>query len=265
MFNKLYGKIKDRENLKSVLDEVRGDLSKLASHLPSDDRQLLEEHTDMVRQFERELKKSHTDDAHPTPILEEGIIEQNDQMPKISRMQTELLVSTFRADFTRIATLQFTNSVGQASMSWLGIPEPQHTLSHKPNSDADAQEKLTKINAWYASEIAYLARRLAETPEPEEVVLCSIIQPSFGQMNSVKATRIPTKISHGPSLAAGSDSKVAEWSMLVGNHIIDYCYPLLMAWGLQTCLDSAILTSVAMDPSRDCLSYKFWYQHFLSL
>ena len=166
MFNKLYGKIKDRENLKSVLDEVRGDLAKLASHLPSEDRQLLEEHADMVRQFERELKKSHTDDAHPTPTLEEGIIEQNDQMPKISRMQTELLVSAFQADFTRIATLQFTNSVGQASMTWLGIQEPQHTLSHKPNSDADAQEKLTKINTWYASEIAHLARRLAETPEP---------------------------------------------------------------------------------------------------
>ncbi len=120
----------------------------------------------MVRQFERELKKSHADDAHQTPILEEGIIEQNEQMPKISRMQTELLVSAFQADFTRVATLQFTNSVGQASMTWLGIQERQHTLSHKPNSDADAQEKLTKINTWYASEIAHLARRLAETPEP---------------------------------------------------------------------------------------------------
>ena len=166
MFNKLYGKIKGRENLKSVLDEVRGDLAKLANHLPSEDRQLLEEHTDMVRQFERELKKSHADDAHPTPILEEGIIEQNEQMPKISRMQTELLVSAFQADFTRVATLQFTNSVGQASMTWLGIQERQHTLSHKPNSDADAQEKLTKINTWYASEIAHLAQRLSETPEP---------------------------------------------------------------------------------------------------
>ena len=166
MFKKLYGKTKDRESLKSILDEVRGDLSKLANHLSSEDRQLLEEHTDMVRQFERELKKSEADNAHPTPTLEEGIVEQNEQMPKISRMQTELLVSAFQADFTRVATLQFTNSVGQASMTWLGIQERQHTLSHKPTSATDAQEKLTKINAWYASEIAHLAQRLAETPEP---------------------------------------------------------------------------------------------------
>ena len=166
MFDKLYGNVENRENLGSVLDEVRGDLTKLADSLPFEDRQLLEEHSEMVRRFERELKRNRKDDTHPKPILEEGIIEQNDQMPKISRMQTELLVSALQADFTRVATIQFTNSVGQASMTWLGIPERQHTLSHRPNSDADAQEKLTKINAWYASEIAHLANRLAETPEP---------------------------------------------------------------------------------------------------
>jgi hypothetical protein len=63
-------------------------------------------------------------------------------------------------------TLQYTNSVGQPFMKWLGIDEGQHTLSHEPNTNEAAQEKLTKINAWYAGEIAHLARRLAETPEP---------------------------------------------------------------------------------------------------
>ena len=96
MFDKLYGNVENRENLESVLDEVRGDLAKLANHLSYEDRQLLEEHTDMVRQFERELKRNRKDDTHP-PALEEGIIEQNDQMPKISRMQTELLVSALQA------------------------------------------------------------------------------------------------------------------------------------------------------------------------
>lgn len=125
-------------------------------------------------------------------------------------MQTELLVSAFQADFTRVATLQFTNSVGQASMTWLGINERQHTLSHKPNSDADAQEKLTKINTWYASEIAHLALRLAETPEPGGSGSMLDHTTILGQTNSEKATRILTKTSHGPSLAGGLDSKVAE-------------------------------------------------------
>jgi hypothetical protein len=39
-------------------------------------------------------------------------------------------------------------------------------LSHLPDSDTKGQEKLTKINKWFCEQLAYLAKRLAETPEP---------------------------------------------------------------------------------------------------
>ena len=166
MFKKLYGQTKDRESLQSVLDDVRDDLARLAAKLPAEDRRLLEEHAELVRNFERELASHHGPTSHPVPVLEQGVVEQNDQMPTISRMQIDLLVASLQADFTRVATLQFTNSVGQPSMRWLGFQDKQHDLSHKPNADAEAQEKLTKINAWYAGEIAHLAHRLAQTPQP---------------------------------------------------------------------------------------------------
>src|SRR5437764_522133 len=70
------------------------------------------------------------------------------------------------ADFARVATLQYTNSVGNAKMHWLKINEGQHELSHMPDTDREAQDKLTRINKWYCEQLAYLARRLAETPEP---------------------------------------------------------------------------------------------------
>jgi hypothetical protein len=77
-----------------------------------------------------------------------------------------LLVSSFAADFSRIATFQFTNSVGGAKMRWLGVDEGHHELSHHEDSKTESQEKLTKINKWYCEQLAYLAQRLAETPEP---------------------------------------------------------------------------------------------------
>ena len=166
MFAKLYGETRDRESMRSVLDEVREDLARVTAAIPAEDRRILEEHAALVRDLERDLANQRTAVAHPVPALEQGVIEQNDQMPRISRMQIELLVSALAADFTRVATLQYTNSVGQPRMTWLGVDEGQHELSHEPNSDESAQEKLTKINTWYAGEIAHLARRLAETPEP---------------------------------------------------------------------------------------------------
>jgi len=166
MFAKLYGETRDHESMRSVLDEVREDLARVTAAIPAEDRRILEEHAALVRDLERDLANQRTAVAHPVPTLEQGVIEQNDQMPRISRMQIELLVSALAADFTRVATLQYTNSVGQPRMTWLGVDEGQHELSHEPNSDESAQEKLTKINTWYAGEIAHLARRLAETPEP---------------------------------------------------------------------------------------------------
>ena len=47
-----------------------------------------------------------------------------------------------------------------------GITEGHHELSHNPDSDQKSQEKLIKINKWYCEQMAYLAKRLAETPEP---------------------------------------------------------------------------------------------------
>ena len=166
MFHRLYGQMKDRESMRSVLDELREDLATVSSALPAEDRRILEEHAALVRGFEKEMASHHAEVAHAVPVLEQGLVEQNDQMPKISRMQIELVVASLAADFTRVASLQYTNSVGQPHMKWLGIEEGQHDLSHEPNSNEAAQEKLTKINTWYAGEVAHLAKRLAETPEP---------------------------------------------------------------------------------------------------
>ena len=159
--------MKDQENLKSILDDLQGDLQTLASNVNSEDRRLLEEQTTFVREMERELSSGPADGiGHAVPDLEPGVKEEADNMPRLSKMQIELMVNSFASDFTRVATLQYTNSVGDAKMRFLGVDQGHHELSHNPDDDEKSQEKLTKINKWYAEQVAYLAKRLAETPEP---------------------------------------------------------------------------------------------------
>ncbi len=168
MFSKLYGKTKDREALGSVLDILGEDLDKLKTKISSEDKKLVEEHAAFVREMEKELKSEANSKGldHKIPELEPGIREENDNMPKITKMQIDLMVQSFAADFNRVATLQFTNSVGMARMKWLGVDEGHHELSHEPDSNAKAKEKLVKINRWFSEQIAYLAKKLADTPEP---------------------------------------------------------------------------------------------------
>lgn len=183
MFSKLYGQAKDRAILGSVLDELTEDLGKIRAKVGAEDRQILDEHATFVREMEQELKASEgpgissgnpaagaegakKDMGHAVPELEPGVKAENDNIPKISKLQIDLMVNSFAADFARVATLQYTNSVGMAKMRWLGVEEGHHELSHEPDSNKEAQEKLTKINTWFSEQLAYMAKRLAETPEP---------------------------------------------------------------------------------------------------
>ena len=179
MFNKLYGNVQNRMLLASVLDDLSADFKKVENMVSSEDRQLLQRHVDLVRSVELELKselektqqtanaKNTAEDAdHAVPELPPNVQVQNDNMPVISRMQTDLLVNSLMSDFTRVASMQITNSVGNPRMRWLDIDEGHHTISHEPDSNEEAYEQLVKINTWYSEQVAYMAQKLKDTPEP---------------------------------------------------------------------------------------------------
>ncbi len=172
MFDKLYGQTHNREMLASVLDGLSEDFKKIEQLASPEDRHLLEQHVEMVRSVEQELRaelQHRAEEAslgHSAPKLPPNVTEENDNMPQISRMQCELLVNSLAADFTRIASLQITNSVGNPRMRWLEIDEGHHSISHEPDSNEKAYEQLIQINTWYCEQIAHLAKRLDETPEP---------------------------------------------------------------------------------------------------
>lgn len=178
MFDKLYGQSQNRAMLASVLDDLSEDFRQIEKMVSSEDRHLLKQHVEMVRSVEKELKleiakpakgkdaKGEKDLGHAIPKLAPNVEEDNNNMPQISRMQSDLLVNSFAADFARVATVQITNSVGNARMRWLDIDEGHHAISHEPDNNESAYENLIRINTWYCEQIAYLAKRLADTPEP---------------------------------------------------------------------------------------------------
>lgn len=167
MYAKLYGQMKDKEHLQSILDDVRDDLKKVRKVISAEDRRLLENHESLVRQMEKDIAESSRQQLRVgPPSLEEGVADQNDNVPRLSRMQIDLLVNSFVNDMARVATLQYTKSVGNARMNWLDVKDGHHALSHEPDNDEVAKEKLIKINKWFAGELCYLLERLANTPEP---------------------------------------------------------------------------------------------------
>ena len=167
-YRKIYGNVREKKQVRSVLEDLRGDLNKVADQLPESDRKLLIEHTQLVNRMDQEYANgsSLSNLTAKPPELPEGLRNQNDNLPELGRLQIDMLVNSFVNDFARVATLQYTKSVGQAKMNWLDIDDAHHTLSHEPDKNKDAYDKLVRINTWFAEELAYLLKKLENTPEP---------------------------------------------------------------------------------------------------
>jgi hypothetical protein len=166
MLRKFYGQLEDQKAVGSVLDAVQEDLQAIHARVSGHDRRILEEHTTFIRELEQELRQANADGAigHTPPDLEPGVSAED--IPRISRMQIDLMVHGFAADFNRVATLQFSRATSPERLQWLGIDESHHELSHESDDNEKVQDQLTKINRWYCEQLAYLVKRLAETPEP---------------------------------------------------------------------------------------------------
>jgi hypothetical protein len=89
----------------------------------------------------------------------------NDSFPAIGKAQMDLLVMAMACDLTRVGTVQWERSVGDVRFTWLGADRGHHSLSHDPDSMADSVEMLTKINVWYAEQLAYLMTRMGSIKE----------------------------------------------------------------------------------------------------
>jgi hypothetical protein len=163
MYEKMFGAMKEQANVARAIALLPADIDQSKKGLAESDRGLLDSHQNYVRQMQQSFESVRKSLRIPPPELPPNIADTRDNMPQLTKMQIDLLVNGFANDLNRVATLQFTESVGQPVMKWLGIKEGHHALSHDPDLNEKSQEKLTKINRWYCEQLAYLVEQLRNT------------------------------------------------------------------------------------------------------
>jgi hypothetical protein len=147
---------------KSVLDFVRDDYERLKPRLPVSDRQKVDKHLDGIREIE--LRLARPAGTCKTPLAPGGFNDPDDAgaLPAVSKAQVDLMTVALACDLTRVASIQYSWARSSTAHSWIGVNESHHTLSH-----ATATAKLSSINAWYASQLAYLATAMKGTIEAD--------------------------------------------------------------------------------------------------
>jgi hypothetical protein len=181
---------------KSVLDAIAGDLGDLRNRLGPRERQKLDLHLTTVRELEGDLSTSLANDTLPgfgaggancanrpasaprdfSGTAPDLLVTSDDAIPELVGNMVDLAAAALVCDVARIATIQFGFGGGKWRFAWEGINMNCHDdVAHKDTSDTGSTPENTmrvvKMNQWYASQVARLAKTLDSVPEGDGTVL----------------------------------------------------------------------------------------------
>ncbi|MBN8613301.1 MAG: DUF1552 domain-containing protein [Deltaproteobacteria bacterium] len=153
-----------------VLDHDRRDFERLRVALGREDRERLDRHLALVRSMETRLEASGAVGEHCAAPTLDGMLDWNADanVSQILDAQIDNVTMAFACDLTRVASIQCTNSVGNIRFDAIGLTDRHHDLSHEGDSNAEAIDKIVRINVFYAERFAHLLDRLSSVPEGDE-------------------------------------------------------------------------------------------------
>jgi hypothetical protein len=158
-----------------VLSSIMSDAQKLRGKLGSSDRTKLDQHLASLDSINQHLDKVVAVGGQcqqPPAVGNIGDIYDQANFEAIGKLQMDMLVMALTCDVTRVASIQWTRSVGDVVMSWLpGVSEGHHTLSHYGLDDPNARNALIQINTWYAQQLAYLIDKMKSVQEGSGTLL----------------------------------------------------------------------------------------------
>jgi hypothetical protein len=162
---------------KSMLDVVLDDFHEFNANLGAADKAKLDSHFAALRDIEQRLSIPAASSCSPPELGAPLNLFLNDNYPAIGRLQMDLLATSLACDLTGVASLLWSRAASRTRFTWLNIQEEHHTLSHAGDGDTAAMDALTRINAWYAGEFAYLISKLKSFSEGEGSVFdgCALL------------------------------------------------------------------------------------------
>ncbi len=144
------------------LDTVKADVERLKMRVGAADRQRLDAHLSSVEQI-----RSQIDALAPLCDIPEMTQQSNDdiegqeQLEAVNKAMCDLIVMAFACDVTRIASVQFTGSVGYTVFNAVGTGLGHHDLTH----DAAQNETIDACTVWTMQQLAYLLEQLMASPD----------------------------------------------------------------------------------------------------
>ena len=158
---------------RSLLDSVQGAVTDQRRELGTGDRVRLTEYLEAIRNVEQRIEKAEAQADRALPLFERPAGSIPESFDEYARIMIDLQVLAYESDITRVITFMIGKELSRRTFPELGVPDPHHPLSHHQNKP-DKLAKLTKVQTFHASLLAYYLGRLASTPDGDGSLLDSM-------------------------------------------------------------------------------------------
>ena len=176
VFQKLFGQgdtDKERADILvetgSILDRVQGQAKRLQASLGANDRLLVSDYLDSVREIERRVQMASRQDKSNLEIPDAPVGTPNDITDHF-KLVFDLMALAFQADITRVMTMSMDREASMRTYTNLSIAEAFHPLSHHGNQAAK-MDKLVQIQKYHTEMFAGFIKKLDAAKEGDGTVL----------------------------------------------------------------------------------------------
>jgi hypothetical protein len=172
-----------RSRRQSVLDHVGRQLTKFAARLGTEDRAKIDAHLQSIRQLEQQLGSQGAAAGCQTPSIGSPLDLNNlNNYPTQLKLLSDLTAVAMRCDLTRVASLSWADDGGSnpSKLPFIAGSPDCHGVAHQGSSGYATK---IKIDQFYFSMVAHLAKLLDDTPEAGGTMLDNSVIVAANDMN----------------------------------------------------------------------------------
>ena len=153
----------------SILDVISQESAGLKRRVGAEDRVMLDEYLETIREIERRVQKMEQSDLSKLdlPDAPAGIPNSFDEH---LNLMFDLVALAYQANLTRVFSMMMAAEVSNQTYNHVGVADAFHPLSHHQN-DRAKMDRLVKIQTYHSSALAKFLAKLATMPDGDGNVL----------------------------------------------------------------------------------------------
>lgn len=173
-----------QQQKRSILDFIQADSRNLLREVSGRDRQKVDEYFTSVRDIEQRISAAEqARSARPQPTVDAPEAGIPASYTEYVRLMFDMLHLAFQTDATRVATFMISGDGNNREFGEIGVNDGHHNLTHHGNK-ADWIEKVTQIDHFYVTQLAYFLEKMEATKDVDGNSLLHNSQIVYGSGNA---------------------------------------------------------------------------------